>query len=41
MIENQPHYYQAAMAQLYTKYDSNADTSGSCGLASSYTNIQE
>ena len=32
MIENQPHYYQAAMVQLYTKYDSNADTSGSCGL---------
>eukprot|EP01043_Picozoa_sp_COSAG02_P013760 COSAG02_NODE_556_length_20390_cov_88.575230_6_plen_128_part_00 len=26
------HYYQAAMVQLYTKYDSNADTSGSCGL---------
>ena len=27
MIENQQHYYQAAMVQLYTKYDSQADTS--------------
>jgi hypothetical protein len=32
MVENQPHYYQSAMVQLYTKYDSNADSSGSCGL---------
>ena len=32
MVENQPNYYQAAMVQLYTKYDSQADTSGSCGL---------
>ena len=32
MVENQPNYYQAAMVQLYTKYDSAADTSGSCGL---------
>jgi hypothetical protein len=32
MIENQVNYYQAAMVKLYTKYDSQADTSGSCGL---------
>ena len=34
MVENQVNYYQAAMVKLYTKYDSNADSSGSCGLIS-------
>eukprot|EP01043_Picozoa_sp_COSAG02_P045792 COSAG02_NODE_4223_length_5615_cov_2.992386_9_plen_106_part_00 len=28
MVENQVNYYQAAMVKLYTKYDSQADTSG-------------
>jgi hypothetical protein len=32
MIENQPNYYDACKVKLYTKYDDNADTSGSCGL---------
>ena len=32
MVENQVNYYQVAMVKLYTKYDSQADTSGSCGL---------
>ena len=34
MIENQPNYYDACKVKLYTKYDSNAYTSGSCGLIS-------
>ena len=32
MIENQPNYYDACKVKMYTKYDDNADTSGSCGL---------
>jgi hypothetical protein len=32
MVENQVNYYQAAVVKLYTKYDSQADSSGSCGL---------
>jgi hypothetical protein len=32
MVENQPNYYDACKVKLYTKYDDNADTSGSCGL---------
>eukprot|EP01046_Picozoa_sp_COSAG06_P020383 COSAG06_NODE_1488_length_9290_cov_4.140899_11_plen_551_part_00 len=34
MIENQPAYYDAAMVNLYTKFDEASDTSGSNGLVS-------
>ena len=34
VIENQPAYYDAAMVNLYTKFDSTSDTSGSCALIS-------
>ena len=32
VVEAQPNYYDAAMIQLYSKYDDAADTSGSNGL---------
>ena len=34
VIENQPSYYDAAMTNLYTKFDGSSDTSGSCALVS-------
>ena len=33
-VSNQPHYYEEAMASLYTKFDDAADTSGSNALTS-------
>ena len=32
MIENQPNYYDMCKVKMYTKYDSQADSSGSCAL---------
>ena len=34
MVENQPNYYDMCKVKLYTKYDSHADSSGSCALIS-------